>query len=145
MNLGILKGETGLAGIASSDLFSQLMRYGLVGVANTFVGLGVILILQMLAGLDPYSANAGGYAVGLATSFLLNRAWTFRVSDRPADRLLRFMLAFAISYTANLGTLALLINPVGMVAAQAVAVVVYSTIFFVFCRVYVFAPQGQPV
>jgi putative flippase GtrA len=144
MDLGMLKGES-LAVIASSDLFKQLVRYGLVGVANTAVGLGVILILQMLLGLDPYSANAGGYAVGLAVSFLLNRAWTFQVSDRPAGRLSRFMLAFAISYAANLGTLTLLIDPVGMVAAQAVAVVVYSTIFFVFCRVYVFAPQRQPV
>jgi putative flippase GtrA len=144
MKLGMLKGKTGLAVIASSDLFRQLMRYGLVGVANTIVGFGVILALQKFAGLDPYSANAGGYAVGLATSFLLNRAWTFQVSDRPAGRLLRFMLVFAISYTANLGTLALLLDSAGAALAQAVAVVVYSTIFFVLCRVYVFSPQGHP-
>ncbi|NLS08331.1 GtrA family protein [Rhizobium sp. P32RR-XVIII] len=132
--------------IGSSGLLKQLMRYGLVGVANTIVGFGAILILQMLFGLDPYSANAVGYAIGLATSFVLNRIWTFQVSDRPVGRLLRFVLAFAISYTANLGTLTLLLDSVGAVAAQAVAAIVYSTVFFVCCRAYVFArPHGQPV
>lgn len=142
---GMAKGENSVDG-DQIELLKQLLRYGLVGVANTIVGFGAILVLQILVGLDPYSANAGGYAIGLATSFALNRVWTFQVSDRPVGRLLRFVLAFAMSYAANLSTLTLLLSSAGAVAAQAAAAVVYSTVFFVLCRSYVFArPPGQPV
>jgi putative flippase GtrA len=121
------------------DLLQQMARYGLVGVANTAVGLGTILALQNLAGIDPFAANPIGYAVGLATSFLLNRIWTFRARDRAAERLVRFLLAFGVAYGANLLTLALLIEPAGASAAQICATVVYSVLFFVLCRAAVYA------
>jgi putative flippase GtrA len=129
--------------IGSSDILGQLVRYGAVGVINTIVGFGAIIVLQTFIGLDPYSANAGGYCIGLATSFVLNRIWTFQVRDRPAGRLLRFVLAFAISYTANFATLSLLLGAIDAVRAQAIAAIVYSLVFFLLCRAYVFAGRQE--
>lgn len=120
-------------------LAGQALRYGLVGVANTIVGLGTILALQGLAGWGPFAANAGGYATGLATSFLLNRAWTFGARDRAGRRLLHFLLAFGAAYTANLLVLALLLNPLGHLVAQLVAMATYTVLFFILCRRMVFA------
>lgn len=128
----------------ANGLLDQSLRYGLVGMANTVIGLGVILALQA-AGLSPYSANAGGYAAGLACSFLLNRAWTFDVCDRPAQRFLRFLVAFAPSYALNLVVLAILIVPLGHAVAQALAMVAYSGLFFALCRSVVFTSGTAPI
>ena len=88
-----------------------LIRFGLVGLLNTAIGFAVILFaLRMGAG--DYTANATGYTAGLALSYMLNRSWTFGVTQpvNPAE-FARFMGAFALSYAANLllitaGTLA---------------------------------------
>lgn len=128
-----------LVNTSPGGLGHQLVRYGLVGVLNTSVGLSVTLMLQSLAGFGIYHANAAGYAVGLLTSFLLNRSWTFGARDQPGFRLFLSILAFVIAYGANLMALTLLIGALGPVLAQVAAIAVYSMVFFVLCRHIVFA------
>ena len=70
-------------------LIFQFLRYSLVGLLNTALGLLVIWGL-MLAGFGPYSANVAGYAVGLVLSFFLNRAWTFH-AQRESWPVARFL------------------------------------------------------
>jgi len=119
----------------------QFSRYGLIGIVNTAFGLGTTIGLQYVAGLGPYAANAGGYAVGLTTSFLLNRAWTFQVYSQPALRFIRFALAFGLAYLANLAALAILVDRVGPLLAQVGAMGVYSALFFILCRNLVFSDR----
>jgi len=82
------------------NLLFQLVRYSWVGLLNSGLGLFVIWGL-MLAGIGPYVANVAGFAAGLTLSFFLNRAWTFRAQDAGWP-VFRFLLAFAIAYSANL-------------------------------------------
>src|SRR3546814_3131161 len=78
------------------------IRFGLVGLLNTAVGFAVILVALGM-GAGDYTANAAGYAAGLALSYMLNRSWTFAVTQpvNPSE-LARFLAAFAVSYAANL-------------------------------------------
>jgi putative flippase GtrA len=125
-------------------LMLQLFRYSWVGIFNTGLGLFVIWGL-MLFGIDPYLANIAGYAAGLTLSFFLNRSWTFRGnSDRWP--VVKYLLAFAAAYAANLAILALGISiaPNAAYFIQFAAISGYSILFFFLCRYYVFSSPQAP-
>ena len=118
----------------------QIARYGLVGFANTAIGYGLILA-GLWIGLGDYRANALGYAAGLCFSFFANRRFTFdRHGPVTAREVIRFLCCFAISYTANLGVIALgrasghAEHPLIHLAAMAV----YSALFFACMRSFTF-------
>jgi putative flippase GtrA len=121
----------------------QLLRYGLVGLANTAIGYGSILI-GLAAGLGDYSANALGYALGLCFSFFANRKFTFEQKGKPtAAEATRFVGCFATSYSANLAVIAF-----GRAAGHAeqplvhlTAMVIYSAVFFMAMRTVAFRQQ----
>jgi putative flippase GtrA len=114
------------------------LRFLLTGAANTAVGLLVVSLCQW-AGGSPYVANAVGYAAGLAFGFVMNRTWTFGDRRRAVITAPRYLVAFGISYGANLAVLAgglQLSLPV--ILAQAAALSTYSVVFFLLCRYFVF-------
>lgn len=119
---------------------TALLRFSLVGAANTLVGLAAILGLIAL-GVDDYRANLGGYAIGLALSFALNRAWTFGRRGTPAWREGgAFAATVALCYGANLGVLGAM-RAIGFresLIGQGAAMLAYSACFFLLSRGWVF-------
>jgi len=121
-----------------------LVRYGAVGLVNTAVGYGTILALQLGAGWAPVAANAAGYAVGLAVSYVLNRRFTFASSRPHGETLAPFLGAAALSYTLNLVTLHFASQQLqwAPAAAQLLAVFSYNVSFYCLSRWFVFrSPQ----
>lgn len=121
----------------------QFVRFCLVGLINTIIGLSVILGLMHLFDLHPVLANMSGYAAGLCFSFYANGRWTFR--QRPSRAAgLRFMLAFGVSYLANIGVLLLCLGytDIPPTFAQILAMITYTATFFLLCKIYVFAAAG---
>lgn len=55
----------------------QAVRFGLVGVINTAIALGVLNILHA-GGMPVRPASYIGSGLAVVVSFLLNRSWTFR-------------------------------------------------------------------
>ena len=119
-----------------------LIRFLLVGVANTLVGLSAIWVIKELMGTNDITANVAGYAIGLTVSFFLNKRWTFGFRGGAARSLLRFLAVFAVSYSANLVTVVSLVKVTGSAAfwCQACGVIPYSTLFYLGCRCYAFPP-----
>lgn len=122
----------------------QLVRYGLVGLANTAIGYGVILG-GLWFGLGDYRANALGYTAGLCFSFVANRRFTFdRRGNVAAVEIVRFLFCFILSYAANLAVIALgrtwgyAENPLVHLTAMAF----YSVIFFACMRSFAFARKA---
>ncbi len=71
--------------------FYTMLRYGMVGLVNTGVTAAVIFLLK-LTGIHYALYTLAGYAVGITVSFLLNRRFTFRKSDKNAgSQLLKFL------------------------------------------------------
>ncbi len=123
----------------------EIMRFVATGVANTAVGLAAIAFAQAILSLGPYLANAFGYGVGLACSYVLNSRWAFRAGAGSLPRLARFILAFALAYGANLATLHVqLALGAPWLPAQAVALATYSVLFFALCKFVVFRPPAAP-
>lgn len=133
---------------AAAGLSLQFARFVVVGVLNTALGLTFIFAAKALLGWGDLAANAAGYSVGLAASFVLNRSWTFRDRGRISPALLRFLAAFVVAYLANLATVFALRDfaDVDSYLAQAAGVVPYTLLFFVASRAFVFLDRrpGQP-
>lgn len=119
---------------------STLARYILVGLANTAVGYGVILILQLQYGMHPVAANASGYLLGLLMSYAMNRRYTFRSQRDHATSLPAFAAAAAICYLLNVGVLQLSSTLFALPApiAQALAIGTYTFTFYIANRYVVF-------
>jgi putative flippase GtrA len=122
-------------------LLVQAVRFAVVGLANTSIGLLTIYAIMFFTPAGPLVANACGYAVGLAISFALNRSWTFQDRGNGKRALMRFLVCAAACFAANLGvvwfaTERAAINPYW---AQLVGVAIYTATMFVLCRWYVFA------
>ena len=111
-----------------------------MGLANTAVGYAVILVLHYGLGFGPMLANVGGYAIGAALSYGLNRRFTF-ASDRPHGQALpRFGIAMMSCFALNLAVLkvgmSVLALPVAL--AQALAMASFTISFYLASRFLVF-------
>lgn len=132
---------------AKRAIVDQLLRFGGVGILNTTLTFVTIVGMKAILGAGDLAANAAGYAVGLCASFLLNRQWTFRVAEGGKDRiisqLVRFLAIFFVAYAINIATvfplIALGVNPY---LAHAAGMPLYTLVFFLGCRRYVFHSGG---
>jgi len=82
------------------ESFTQLVRFGLVGVMNTLVD---FCVYQLLVWLGTYYvlAQCISYACGLLNSYFFNSRWTFRQEKKYTKKeFIRFLIV-------NLCTLAL--------------------------------------
>lgn len=120
-------------------LLAQFARFGLVGVANTVIGSGLVLLLTW-AGWNPFVANVTGYVVGTLFSYFANARWTFNA--RPTGpALVRFMGVVAVSYVVNLGVLAAALHAGwGDMLAQLPAMASFTLCNFLGQRYFTFAP-----
>jgi putative flippase GtrA len=116
------------------------IKFLLVGVANTAVGLAVIWSAKLFFGADDVAANGAGYAIGLTMSFLLNKRWTFSFRGDGRAALLRFAVVFGVAYSANLCTVVVLIKLTGLDPfwCQALGIIPYSSLFYLGSRRYAF-------
>lgn len=124
-------------------LIRQSLRFGLVGMVNTAIGLAVIYSLMFFFGIGVAGANLVGYVIGLGVSFALNRLWTFNSTQQVSRVLPKYVLVAGACYLLNLGmvvvsTASRLIDPY---LAQLLGIGVYTVCMFVACRWFVFAPS----
>jgi len=126
-------------------MFTPFVRFLIVGVANTLVGLGTMYGAMYFLDLHIVYANILGYAIGIVQSFVLNKTWTFGSSDHALISFLRFVLVLAVAYAANLATVVFLnalldVNPY---LSQALGIVPYTAIGFLGSRYFVFRNQRR--
>lgn len=127
------------------DEAARIVRFGAVGLVNTAIGAGVIA-LALRAGLGDYAANASGYALGLVSSYALNRRFTFRAggAGTMAERG-RFLLTALIAYAVNLAILALgrSTGLGGTMVLQLAAMGAYTLAFYALSRRFVFGEEWR--
>lgn len=113
----------------------RLVRFGMVGLANTLLDAGVFgLLVQVGAGL--IAANLTGWAVGACLSFWANGRWTFRASATPPLlRFARFIVTGAVA-SLILPTCVLvgLSGLIGIWPAKLAAIASGATLGFVAAR-----------
>lgn len=83
----------------------QFLRFCIVGVANTLITLGSILILYNILRIDYRISNIIGYSLGLINSFIWNKIWTFKSQNKFYNEIGKFFIMFFVSYFINFGVL----------------------------------------
>ena len=129
----------------AAELF-EITKFLSVGVANTLVGLAVIYTMKWFFLFDDVTANAIGYAVGLIVSFTLNSRWTFAYRGPVVPALLKFALVAVVAYGANLLTVLIAINQLGIndYIAQALGVPPYTITSYLASKYLVFGKKTAP-
>ncbi|MBV7505771.1 GtrA family protein [Bacillus sp. sid0103] len=74
------------------------VRFIMVGMVNTMVGLSVMYLLLHGPGLSYWMSTFLGNSVGACVSFFLNRRFTFRSDVSVLNGLLRFVMVILICY-----------------------------------------------
>ncbi len=121
---------------------SRLLRFLLVGLANTAVGLGTIYLLKWAFAVSDVPANLAGYVLGLCLSFALNRSWTFQHKGSVAAAALRFLCVFAVAYGVNIAVLLLLRDGLNINSylCHLLSMLPYTIVFFLGSKLFAF-PQ----
>ena len=120
------------------------VKCAVVGIVNMLFSICVIFALKYFANTNDVIANAIGYALGLACSFMLNKRWTFKHTDDSLFTILRFILVFAIAYLANIATVLGLIElNVNAYFAQLAGIPLYSLTFYFGSKYFVFVPISK--
>ena len=106
-NRGIAKGkaegEDTLA-LLMKKLFDQkLLKFLLVGVVNTLVGMAIMFGLYNLAHCSYWVSSAANYILTSILSFFLNKHFTFQNKERSAAQVWRFALNIAVCYLLAYG------------------------------------------
>lgn len=71
--------------------FRNLILYGLIGSFTSFLDFCFFSLLANYLGLNYIVANCLSVLVGITTSFLLNRAYNFKVKDHYKRRFVVFL------------------------------------------------------
>jgi putative flippase GtrA len=115
----------------------SFLRFVLVGIGNTVVGLAVIYGARQF--MSDFLANLVGYMLVTPLSFLSHRNLSFRDRGRRLPAFLRYIVTVVVGYVCNLATLkAALSLDVNPYLAQALSVAVYVGTTYLLSRYLVF-------
>src|SRR4051812_44689346 len=81
-------------------LAHQLVKFAIVGLANTAIGLGVFA-LALAAGVWYPAASALAFAAGAVNGYTLNRVWTFRAGAFHAAGFARYVAIQGVALAMN--------------------------------------------
>jgi putative flippase GtrA len=123
-----------------SAVSASFVRFLVVGILNTAVGLGVIFLAKWLGGLGDVQANLLGYLTALSVSFLLNSRWSFVYRGPALPAMVRFFSVIAVAYLLNLATVLFAIHALQLDSyfAQTLGIVPYTLFTYVGARHYAF-------
>jgi putative flippase GtrA len=118
----------------------EFLRFLLVGIVNTLVGLSIIYMNKWLIGLGDIISNIIGYSVGLTISFNLNSRWTFKYNGNYTTAIAKFLFVFLIAYSVNLITVLFCIKIllINTYLSQAIGVPPYTIIFYLGSKLFAF-------
>lgn len=122
----------------------QIIRYALVGVVNNFRGYLIYLLLTWLW-LDPKVAVIFMYPIGATMAYFGHARYSFAYSGSSSRGVIRYVIAHAIGYAANIGMIYLFADLLGFPhqIVQAVAIFVVAGILFLLFRYFVFSNRIQ--
>ena len=82
---------------------AKLLRFLIVGVINTLVGMAIMFGLYNLAHCSYWVSSAANYILTSILSFFLNKYFTFRNKEQSLAQVLRFVVNIAVCYGVAYG------------------------------------------
>ena len=123
----------------STNHFTQLMRYGIVGLSTN--ALGYVLYLGLTAlGIGPKLAMSLLYMVGVLQTFVFNKSWTFRYVGQGRAAFQRHVVLYVTGYLVQFLLLALMVDTLGWRHQWVMAgvILLMAVFFFLGLKFWVF-------
>lgn len=83
----------------------HFIKYNIIGVMNTLITLASVWVMHQLLDWNLELSNLLGFIFGAINSYLMNRIWNFKSTNRKRSEVIRFIVVFAAAYALNLVTL----------------------------------------
>ena len=130
--------------LSRDSFFSQLVSYGVVGIAINLAGF-VIYLLLTWKWLDPKVAISLMYPIGAIMGYLGHSKFSFYYAGSHLLGLLRYVISHLIGYGTNIVILYIFVDLLGYPhpLMQAIAIFVVAGVLYLLFRYYVFT-QAQP-
>jgi len=123
-------------------MIGKILRFLLVGLVNTLIGLGVTLLLYHGLRTGYWVATALGNGCGIVVSYLLNRRFTFSATTSLKTDWLRFLLvvllSYLIAYRLSLYVIDFFLPSFGGTGAILVGMILYTALNFIGQNYWVF-------
>lgn len=97
------KKSGGIRGLLGKLFDKTLLKFLLVGVANTLFGTAVMFALYNWAGCSYWISSAANYVLGSILSYFLNKYFTFQNKSRSWKTVVRFILNISVCYLIAYG------------------------------------------
>ena len=122
-------------------LFTQMVRFGLVGAFNAGVDTGIFFLALAIVTDSLVAANIMSWTVAVSSSYVLNSLFTF--AERSKGRLaigayLIFVLTQIGGFVANTLVLVITAAYVPLLAAKILGILAGFLVNFTLARVFVF-------
>jgi len=132
----------------NTPVAAQFVKFGIVGVSNTLLSLGVYAVLLKVFGVWYLAASALAFAVGTVNGFVWNRKWTFR--DHVGDALtpVRWFVVQGCGLVTTLGLVYMFVHDAGLdkLSGQVCATAIVTVCTFAANRMWTFRmdPAADP-
>ncbi|MBR4558712.1 MAG: GtrA family protein [Fibrobacter sp.] len=83
----------------------HFIKYNIIGVMNTLITLASVWVMHQLLDWNLELSNFLGFIFGAINSYLMNRIWNFKSTNRKRSEIVRFVIVFIAAYALNLVTL----------------------------------------
>ena len=140
-----------MAGLYGGELGSathkQALKFGVVGIFNTLLDLGVYVALTRLMPFFAASlvtAKFSSFLIGTVSSLLLNRYWTFGLrSPLRMVEVVRFYMTVSAGLSVNVTAMYVLVHVFGLfdLFAVAIATVLTFAVNFTLSKAWVFKKE----
>jgi putative flippase GtrA len=132
----------------NAPVAAQFVKFGIVGVSNTLLSLGVYAVLLKGFGVWYLAASATAFAAGTVNGFVWNRKWTFREHVGDALTPVRWFVVQGCGLVATLGLVFLFVNDAGLdkLLGQVCATAIVTVCTFAANRAWTFKmhPAADP-
>lgn len=125
---------------------STVVRFVLVGIANTLFGAGIMFLFYNFLHLDYWLSSASNYFFGGILSYFLNKYFTFRYKDKSFKVIAKFVLntvlCYLIAYSVAKPLIASLLAASSVTAQENIAMlagmVIYTVLNYLGQRFFAF-------
>lgn len=128
----------------------EIIKFGLVGISNTILDLGIFSILTKTTGFFAFhavSAKTISFIFGSTWSYVANRTFTFPQKEKPnSSEIVKFYLTALGGLVINAASAALFFEIIGknVLAAAAASIVSFAWNFFI-TKFWVFQKADRKV
>jgi len=118
----------------------RLIRYVFVGGTTFIVDLGLLVFLHKKVGFGLAMATSIAYWVAIAYNFLLNRTWTFSITEKESlkKHLVNYLLLLGFNYIFTVLFVTVVSRHINFALAKAIAVAIQTTWTYKVYKDYIF-------